>query len=88
MARPKQTELEIRQVSELKTTSKGNCYVECKTNVGVVAFWGDTNHMSNIETIQRAKPPLKAICGCIQSNWNQHALWVPQNATIVLRGAG
>jgi hypothetical protein len=84
MARPQRTKLEIREVGELQTTSKGNCYVECKTDVGVVAFWGKTDHMGNIQAIQRTVPPLKAICGCIPSNWNQHALWVPESASIQL----
>lgn len=84
MAIPKPTALEIRQVCELKTTSKGNVYVECTTDLGLVAFWGDTNDMRNIRTLQDRHPPFKAICGCIPANWQQHALWVPQSASVCI----
>lgn len=88
MAKPSPTELEIRQVGEVQTTPKGNSFVECVTDVGVVAFWGDANNMTNIEVVKHAQPPFKATCGCIPSNWKQHALWVPQSATVMLRVAG
>ena len=88
MGTPKPTELEIRQVGELKTTSKGNVYIEYTTNLGLVAFWGDTKDMRNITTVQDGQPPFKAICGCIPANWGQHALWVPQGATVTVLTAG
>ena len=82
MATPKPTELEIRRVGELKTTAKGNAYVECATDLGVVAFWGDAHDMKNIQTLQNRQPPFKATCGCIPANWKQHAFWVPQSASV------
>ena len=87
MATPKPTELEIRQVDELKTTSKGNVYVECTTDLGLVAFWGDTNDMRNLRAVQDGQRPFKAICGCIPANWEQHALWVPQSPSVTVRTA-
>lgn len=84
MATPQLTELEIVAVRTVKETTKGNCYVECDTNQGVVAVWGKSANMANINTVQSKTPPFKALCGCIPSNWNQHSLWVPETATLRL----
>jgi hypothetical protein len=82
MATPQPTELEIRSVGHVQETARGNCYVECATNLGVVAFWGKSGNMSNITAIQSRTPPFGVKCGCIPSNWQQHAMWVPEAVAV------
>jgi hypothetical protein len=38
--------------------------------------------MTNIETVRSAAVPFKTICDCIDANWPQHDLWVPERAAI------
>jgi hypothetical protein len=79
---PVERRIEIRGVGELRTTSTGNSYLECVTDLGVVAFWGELGAMTNINKIASADVPFTATCGCIDANWEQHALWVPQAAKV------
>src|SRR5882762_9629319 len=79
---PESRELRIIHVGAISRTSKGNCYLECNTGDGTVAFWGKTGNMSNITTIQQHSPPFRVQCGCIPSNWTKHDLWVPQSSPV------
>jgi hypothetical protein len=78
----KPTEMTIFGVGKLQETSNGNRYVECKTNLGVVAVWGSAGNMGNIDAILSKTPPFKATMGCITSKWGQHNLWVPETASV------
>lgn len=82
MAIPELIQLEVSEISQRHQTSSGNCWIECSTNRGVVAIWGKSGNMRNIEKIEAKAPPFKALCGCIPSHWSQHVLWVPESATI------
>ncbi len=79
---PKLTELEISSIGKRQGTSKGNFWIECATGHGLVAFWGKSGNMANIERIEAMTPPFKATCGCIPSNWAQHKLWIPETSAI------
>jgi hypothetical protein len=76
------TEFVVRQIGPLKHSPKGHPYVECRVDGGTVAFWGSPGNMTNIETVKSAAVPFKTICDCIDANWPQHALWVPERAAI------
>ncbi len=82
------TEIEVRQVGELRTTSKGNSFVQCITDIGTVAFWGSVNNMANIKKAQSARPPFKVTCGCIPPSWQQHVRRIPESAIVTFRGEG
>jgi hypothetical protein len=82
--KPVDTKLVVRSVGEVKITPKGNSFLECKTSVGTVAFWGDSRGMSNINKIGSRSTPFALVCGCIDSNWPEHAFWVPQSAQVVI----
>jgi hypothetical protein len=84
MAIPQLIELEVTRVSQRHQTAKGNFWIECATNQGVVAVWGKAGNMANITAIEARTPPFKATCGCIPSNWPEHAFWVPEYATMRL----
>jgi hypothetical protein len=75
-------ELRIDKVDAVHKTSKGNCYLECTTTVGTVAFWGSAKNMSNINLIQRQSPPFAVQCGCIPSNWPRHKFWIPESSRV------
>lgn len=84
MATPQMRALEIRSIGNVQTTSGGNSYLECQTDAGCVAFWGDAAHMNNIHTVEALHLPANIRCGCIRSNWSQHQFWVPQSARVVV----
>lgn len=82
-----QQKLRVTRLLDVHTTARGNTYLECGTDVGMVAFWGDEGDRRNIQLLQEARLPATVTCGCIASNWSQHRLWVPQHSCItVLEG--
>lgn len=80
--RPEPRQLRIVHIRPISRTAKGNCYLESDTDDGVVAFWGMSGNMSNIELIQRQSSPFSVQCSCIPSKWPKHVLWVPQSSPI------
>ena len=82
MAEPVPTEFTVRGVSQLKESPNGHRYLECKVDGGVIAFWGSPKNMANIEVVQRMDPPFVVICDCVPSNWDRHALWVPETGEV------
>jgi hypothetical protein len=76
MYEPQRTELVIRTLGEVRQSPMGHLYIEAVSDRGVVAFWGRRNNMRHIDQLRRAVLPFLVSCDCIQSNWNQHDLWV------------
>lgn len=72
----------IRRVGALRETPNGNRHLECETDLGIVAFWGDATNSKNISWVQALNPPVVVTAGTIASKWSKHAWWVPQSATI------
>lgn len=83
---PVPTDFVLTAIGTLQTTAKGNLYLPCETNRGKVAFWGTNTNKRNIELIRAAQPPVRLRCGCIPSNWSQHALWILQTEVLRLEG--
>lgn len=82
---PEVTVFTIESVGNTKTTFKGNSYLECRTNVGVVAFWGSRTNQSNIDAVKRLSLPFTVKVACIppsQSFASSHALWVPERSVL------
>ncbi len=84
MTIPQSRRLQIRSIGAVRKTSSGNSYVECETDSGLVAFWGDAASMANIQSVVGRATPFFATCGCIPSNWEQHAFWIPQAAEVAV----
>lgn len=64
---------------------RGDPFVEAKTRLGIVAFWGSGRNCANLRTIQSATPRFTVTCGCIQpaaGYAKRHALWVPETPMI------
>jgi hypothetical protein len=78
------TQILIDRVTDIKYTPKGNAFLECFTNMGVVAFWGRPGNMPNIHLIQDSQLPCTVLCDTISASprWVGHALWVPESSTI------
>jgi hypothetical protein len=74
--------LTIRAIGSLRETSTGNRWLECHTDLGIVAFWGDPADSRNIRRVQALTPPVVVTAGTIASRWSQHAWWVPQSADV------
>lgn len=60
------TELEILSIGKIVDNRNGNIYLECGTNVGIVAIWGtkakDKTNTTNIDKIRGKIPPFKIRC--------------------------
>ena len=71
--------------SSVQSTTNGNLFLECNSNVGRVAFWGTPADSENIDAVRRRTPPFRVRCGCIaptSATFPGHAVWVPQNQRI------
>jgi hypothetical protein len=82
---PKSLEFQVTQIRPVDTAADGRSFLECKTSVGVVAFWGDPDSMLNIEQIEGRRVPFRMRTRCIQPDPpfdRRHSLWVPQTALI------
>ena len=84
---PTPADLLVREVRPIQETRNGNLFLECVTDIGVVAFWGTSQNRANIDRILSLQPPLEVTAGCIDSSlgWEQHSKWCPQTATIAFR---
>lgn len=80
MQQPIERHLRVVELGPTGVTRNGNTYLECRTDAGVVAFWGKAPDLKNIDLVRRTRLPAAFRCGCIPGRWDQHALWVPQNA--------
>ena len=79
---PIERQIDVRKVDEIRKTSSGNSYLVCESDLGTVAFWGEEGAMANINVIASTTAPFRVLCGCIDSNWDRHAYWIPQNAKV------
>ncbi|MFV1995576.1 MAG: N-glycosylase/DNA lyase [Verrucomicrobiales bacterium] len=76
-------EFEVRGVGRLKGSK--NQFLECKTDIGVVAFWAGSVSSANVDALQRRSPPFRVRCGCRRPSARfarAHAFWVPEMAEI------
>jgi len=74
----------VTEVRTPQTTENENTYLECDTDEGVVAFWGSPSNMTNIRKIRALDLPARVAAGCIDSNWDQHQFWCPENAGLIV----
>ena len=72
----------ITSVGEMKGTS--NFFIECSSDVGVVAFWGSVSSWENLKAIQARPTPFTIRCGIRSPSpkFPSHKYWVPETATI------
>ena len=73
----------VSHVSELKHSKRGDPYVECETDRGLVAFWGGDANEDNIERVSVAARPFRITCQCFEPGRGRHSVWVPQTARIL-----
>jgi hypothetical protein len=85
--KPESKRLRIIEIWTEKKTAKGNCYLECQTDQGVVAFWGRVGETGNISEVRRRSTPFIVICDCIPSNWPRHSFWIPQGSQLRFESA-
>lgn len=74
----------VRRVGVMRTTSNGNSYLECQTQVGQIAVWGSAVNRRNISLLQQQQAPFEAVMSCIPGRWAQHSYWVPEGTVIDL----
>jgi len=73
----------IRRVGQVQQTPKGNLYLECDTDLGVVAVWGRREQSDNIRRMQSLHVPAKVRAGSIVGGWSQHTWWIPEDAAVL-----
>jgi len=64
---------------------RGDPFLEAKTSLGIIAFWGSDRTQQNLQMIRSAMPPLTITCGCISPSAaysKRHAFWVPEKPLI------
>lgn len=60
---------------------RGDPFIEVRTSLGTVAFWGSERNQKNLETIRSAQSQSTITCGCISPSAGyvkRHAFWVPE----------
>src|SRR5438105_528126 len=80
----------VTSVGPERQSRRGDPYVECRTDLGTVAFWGGAQNVSNIQKIAAARLPVTITCGCIEPSSaysSRHSLWVPQGSRIAVATA-
>ena len=83
---PQRETLRVYSVDEETETSKGNRYVECRTDQGTVAFWGkvDPYVRDNIDVVTAPEPPFTVTCDCKPADWDVHDLWVDEDSHVAI----
>jgi hypothetical protein len=82
---PKSLEFQVTRVKSVETTADGESFLECATSVGVIAFWGSRDSMTNIEGIEAKRLPFRVRTRCVQPDppfEQRHSLWVPRNVRV------
>jgi hypothetical protein len=82
---PTERTLLIYSVGAERKSRRGDPYVECRTNVGVVAFWGGGRNRANIGRLQNTPTPVRLTTECIDPSEGyaqRHAVWVPQTSAL------
>jgi hypothetical protein len=80
MATPEMRSFTIRSIGDRQVSPTHQHYLECRTDEGVVAFWGSDEDVANILVVMRLKVPCKLTCESILANWSKHTFWVPETA--------
>ena len=73
----------VSKVGEVRTSQRGDPFIECRADVGIVAFWGGKLDQENIGRIQKARTPFRVTCECFKPDSKKYALWIPQVPSIV-----
>jgi len=70
-------------------TQNGNCFLECYTSLGLVAFWGKAGNMRNIQALGPHVEPFSVKCACRDANkdkFPKHSVWVPETSALEFVG--
>jgi hypothetical protein len=58
----------VSKVEEVRTSQRGDPFIECRADVGIVAFWGGKLDQENIERVQKARAPFRVTCECFSEH--------------------
>ena len=65
------------------TTRNDNSFLECRSNEGLIAFWGSAGNMENIQQILVAPMPCQVECEIAAPSLHfNHDHWVPEHGKI------
>lgn len=85
MQKPVSRTFVVRSILGEERSRRGDPFIECETDAGVVAFWGSGRNSGNLRKVQKARLPFAITCGCISpspSYAERHAYWVPETPAI------
>jgi len=80
---PQSLEFKVTDIKPVETTDDGRTFLECRTSVGTVAFWGDDDSTENIEQVQARRVPFRVRTQCVHPDPpfdRRHSLWVQRRA--------
>jgi hypothetical protein len=78
-------EFTVEHVGRQQTTAKRNRFVECETDIGLIAVWGDGRDSSNIRKVRQAITPFRVRSSDSDSpnaSFPKHSYWIPQHADL------
>jgi len=84
--KPQKRTISITGFLRRDSAPRGGPFLECESDQGVVAFWGE----GNISRVESNTPPFRVTCGCITPNkpWSRrHDLWVPEKQQLEITQA-
>lgn len=68
----------VKRVGEVRPSQKGDPFLECDTDAGLVAFWGGKVNQGNLDMILAATPPFRVTCEAFKPDSRKYAYWIPQ----------
>lgn len=85
MQKPVQRTFIVKRVLGEGKSRRGDPFLECDTDGGVMAFWGGQRNLANIRKVQATQRPFSISCGCIapsEAYAKRHSFWVPEGPAI------
>lgn len=72
----------IQAIGQEQRSPNGYPLVECRTDLGVVAFWGSVGRRVNLDKLLSLVAPVHVRAGCRPPGpgFPSHSLWVPETA--------
>lgn len=68
----------------VKTTRNDNSFLECRSDKGLIAFWGSAGNNANIQQILVAPLPCQVECDIAAPSLHfNHDHWVPEHGKII-----
>jgi hypothetical protein len=72
----------VSTVGEVRHSRRGDPFLECETDLGLIAIWGGKLDRANLDMVRQAATPFQLTCETITPQSRKYAYWVPETARI------